>query len=85
MDMYPTGRLVYVRRLKRLAGWKRRQPRWHILWDAVWIDPEHIVKEARPCVCFCRISNVLSCWWRTQAISWKRRDGPGWHSLMWAT
>ena len=48
MDMYPTGRLVYVRRLKRLAGWKRKKPRWDVIWDAVWIDPERMVKEAGP-------------------------------------
>ncbi|BDA42995.1 probable Sn1-specific diacylglycerol lipase alpha [Coccomyxa sp. Obi] len=44
-DMLPPGRMIFARRLKRLVKRKRRREKWDVTWDAVYIEPEEIVRE----------------------------------------
>ncbi|BDA42994.1 probable nuclear valosin-containing protein-like at C-terminar half [Coccomyxa sp. Obi] len=45
MEMLPPGRMVFLRRLKRLEKSKRRSEDREVTWDAVYISPEEILRE----------------------------------------
>ncbi|EIE27007.1 alpha/beta-hydrolase [Coccomyxa subellipsoidea C-169] len=44
-EMLPPGRMLFVRRLKRLRKMRRHREKWQIDWDAVHVAPEEIVRE----------------------------------------
>ena len=47
MDMYPPGRIIFLRRLKTLVGRRGagRPKRHEKGWDSVWVTPEELIAE----------------------------------------
>lgn len=47
MDMFPPGRVIFVRPLKTLVGRRHRAgpKRFEKGWDAVWITPQELIAE----------------------------------------
>lgn len=46
-DMYPPGRIIFIRPLKQLVGRRQRAGprRLEKGWDAVWVTPKELIAE----------------------------------------
>ena len=45
MDMYPPGRIIFVRPLKTLVGRRGHGRRLEKGWDTVWVTPQELIAE----------------------------------------